>query len=520
MASVFSFVAFIFAMMKFVPLLIGYQTSKVSLFALKTNGEISAGEKLDQALFPHMDRNGLSDLFRQSLLRTGEIFDLKKTLHLDRCEVSQSEFARFAQWQAQFSGKPFASPAEPENHRYHSNTKNHAVSGKLTAATNGVSWFEAYAYCAATGGKLPTRKEWLAAALGEDGRLYPWGDSFFGDGFPYIDPVLNAAQKCGVHDSIATPEGIQDLGTNVSEWTGEYIHQAYLMGGNGFSRPAELHSLSLLYRKVHPDFRSQFAGFRCAYSDAPAPETPWGTTIETEEIPPALYPTGIPEDARVPALIVSLPPKSLADVQQIFLGPDSEETRILYFSTNEITVREYTRFLRDPFVILGLYAEDNQPRNHTYYPPNWENQTSNPDLPVTNIDWWSAYSFAWWAGGRLPTAQEWIAASSTKGQNLYPWGNAFAFDKTNTGERGLNSPIPASELFLDVTKEGIIAMGGNVSEWTKTLSPEKGKIAFSVKGGNYLLPGKSTARFDYTNRVPPDYRSPSIGFRVVFERDR
>ena len=41
-----------------------------------------------------------------------------------------------------------------------------------------------------------------------------------------------------------------------------------------------------------------------------------------------------------------------------------------------------------------------------------------------------------------------------------------------------------------------------------------------VKGGNYLLPGVVTARFDYSNHVSPHYRSPTLGFRVVFDRAR
>lgn len=65
---------------------------------------------------------------------------------------------------------------------------------------NCVSWFEAFAFCAWDGGRLPTELEWeYAAAGGDENRLYPWGDSP-----PSAD---HAVYACGLN----TPPGSAPL---------------------------------------------------------------------------------------------------------------------------------------------------------------------------------------------------------------------------------------------------------------------------------------------------------------------
>jgi hypothetical protein len=130
---------------------------------------------------------------------------------------------------------------------------------------------EAKQYCRYRGKRLPTRAEWLHAALGDDGRTFPWGNAP-----PSCKNAVIHDKDCPATKSIvvgsrpngASPYGAQDMVGNVSEFAfeppqlhgdGEYV----VMGGNYGTSPDTL-ALGLQQPLGIP--ASPQIGFRCAWS--------------------------------------------------------------------------------------------------------------------------------------------------------------------------------------------------------------------------------------------------------------
>lgn len=94
---------------------------------------------------------------------------------------------------------------------------------------NCASWFEAAAFCAWDGGRLPTLREFAYAAVGgAEQRLYPWGNepepsrvyALFGCSINTFDPVCTIAEvtPVGARQLGAGLFGHDDLSGSMSEW--------------------------------------------------------------------------------------------------------------------------------------------------------------------------------------------------------------------------------------------------------------------------------------------------------------
>jgi formylglycine-generating enzyme required for sulfatase activity/energy-coupling factor transporter ATP-binding protein EcfA2 len=101
-----------------------------------------------------------------------------------------------------------------------------------------------------------------------------------------------------------------------------------------------------------------------------------------------------------------------------------------------------------------------------------ESYYGNPEYdayPVIRVSWHQARAYAEWAGGRLPTEDEWEYACRGPEGRIYPWENAVPGESLLNYNANVGDTTPVGSYPEGASWCGVLDMGGNVEEWMSSL---------------------------------------------------
>jgi len=258
-----------------VPILTGCDSTPKGMVLVPSGNFIMGTDEIDTE--QHAIRMGLDKPWYSDESPALELY--LNDFYIDKYEVTRLQYYIFCQ---ATDHKP---PPNWGGEKFPDGTANHPVSH--------VSFYDANAYAAWAGKRLPTEAEWEKAARGPDHYIYPWGNEFEFSA-ANVSPSAKKKQGRGLKPVRSFPQGVSfygayDMVGNLWEWVWDYYlpypnntHEwnqkdkqllvvrgmSYLGVGHfpkeEYEKVVALKSRASYRERLNPLSRKKDVGFRCA----------------------------------------------------------------------------------------------------------------------------------------------------------------------------------------------------------------------------------------------------------------
>ena len=196
---------------------------------------------------------------------------------------------------------------------------------------------------------------------------------------------------------------------------------------------------------------------------------------------------------------------------------------------HEVSNRQFAQFVQDTgyttvaestgFSYMGSGGVAIQLENHSWRAPDGPGSSieNKEDHPVAHISALDAHAFCEWAGGRLPSEDEWEYSARGQQRRLFPWGDNW--DGGLLSWAGAPDPgtKPVGSYPGGATRESeIFDLAGSMWEWTSDLTEEGLGV---LKGGSFAERNPANFRSAARRYSNPSTSHADDGFRCAHDLD-